>query len=172
MDFRKYRVNEFIRAKEVRVVDEKGQQLGIMPLQQALQKAQQMGLDLVEIAPQANPPVCKIMDFSKFKYLQEKKEKEIRKAQRQHELKEIYLKATIADHDLETKLNHVKDFLEHSHPTKITIISKGRLTERFDNAAEKIIEKIKQGVAEHGVIANVKKDENKVVLIIEPKKKV
>lgn len=171
MDFRKYRVNQFIRAKEVRVVDEKGQQLGVMPLQQALQKAQQLGLDLVEIAPQANPPVCKIIDFSKFKYQQEKKEKEMRKAQRQHEMKEIYLKPTIADHDLEVKLNHVKDFLEHSHPTKIVIMSKGRLTERFDEASEKVVEKIKTSLSEFGLVTNIRKDENKVVLIIEPKKK-
>ncbi|MCS7151290.1 MAG: translation initiation factor IF-3 [Endomicrobia bacterium] len=171
MDFRRYRVNQFIRAKEVRVVDENGKQLGIMPLQQALQKAQQLGLDLVEIAPQANPPVCKIIDFSKFKYQQEKKEKEIRRAQRQHEIKEIYLKTTIADHDLETKLNHVKEFLQHSHPTKITITTKGRFSEHFDESSQKVIEKIKAGLTDYGTITNVRKDENRLTLIVEPKKK-
>lgn len=171
MDLRRYRVNQYIRAREVRVVDENGQQIGIMPLQQALQKAQQVGLDLVEIAPQANPPVCKIIDFSKFKYQQEKKEKELRKAQRISEVKEIYIKPTISDHDLQTKLNHIKEFLQHSHPTKITITYVGRIAEFFDQTSDQLVEKIKNELQEFGIISNIKKDKNKVLLIVEPKKK-
>ncbi|MFN3551364.1 MAG: translation initiation factor IF-3 [Endomicrobiia bacterium] len=171
MDLRKYRINQYIRAKEVRVVDENGQQIGIMPIQQALQKAQQAGLDLVEIAPQANPPVCKIIDFSKFKYQQEKKEKELRKAQRSSEIKEMYIKPTISEHDLQIKLDHIKEFLQHSHPTKITITYLGRISEFFEETSQKIVDKITNELKEFGVISNIKKDKNKIVLIVEPKKK-
>jgi len=171
MDFRRYRVNQYIRAKEVRVVDENGQQLGIMSLQEALQKAQQLGLDLVEIAPQANPPVCKIIDFSKFKYQQEKKEKELRKAKRLSEIKEIYIKPTISEHDLQIKLNHIKEFLEHSHPTKVTITYLGRITEFFDETSQKLVDRITNELKDFGIVSNVKKDKNKVLLMIEPKKK-
>lgn len=168
MDFRKYRVNQSIRAKEVRVVDENGHQIGIMPLQEAIQKAQQSGLDLVEIVPNANPPVCKIIDFSKFKYQQEKKEKEIRKTQKLNLFKEIYIKPTITEHDLQIKLNHVKEFLQHLHPTKIVITCTGRLLQYFDEVSDKLVEKIKSELQTLGKFANIKKDNNKVTIIVEP----
>ncbi len=171
MDLRKYRINQYIRAKEVRVIDENGQQIGIMPLQQALQKAQQVGLDLVEVAPQANPPVCKIIDFSKFKYQQEKKEKELRKAQRVSEIKEMYIKPTISQHDLKIKLEHIKEFLQHSHPTKITITYLGRIAEFFDQTSQQLVDKITNELKEFGVVSNIKKDKNKILLVVEPKKK-
>ncbi|MEN3013598.1 MAG: translation initiation factor IF-3 [Endomicrobiia bacterium] len=170
MDFKKYRVNQFIKAKEVRVIDEKGTQLGVMPLQQALQKAQQAGLDLVEIAPQATPPVCKIIDFSKFKYQQEKKEKEIRKSQKLNIMKEIYIKPNITDHDLQIKLNHVKEFLQHRHPTKITITCTGRLLQYFDETSNKLVEKITSELQSFGKFV-IKKDNNKVTITIEPIKR-
>ena len=171
MDLRKYRINQYIRAKEVRVIDENGQQIGIVPLQQALQKAQQVGLDLVEVAPQANPPVCKIIDFSKFKYQQEKKEKELRKAQRVSEIKEMYIKPTISQHDLKIKLEHIKEFLQHSHPTKITITYLGRIAEFFDQTSQQLVDKITNELKEFGVVSNIKKDKNKILLVVEPKKK-
>ena len=171
MDFRKYSVNERIRAKEVRVVDENGQQLGVMPIQQALKQAKQLGLDLVEIVPNANPPVCKIIDFSKFKYQQEKREKELRKTKRATEMKEIYIKPTIADHDLQIKLNHIKEFLQKQHPTKILITYFGRTMEFFDQTSEQLIDKIKNELQEYGILSNVKKDKNRVLIVIEPKKK-
>jgi len=171
MDFRKYRINERINAKEVRVVDEKGQQIGIMSIQQALNQARQLGLDLVEIAPEANPPVCKIMDFSKFKYQQEKKEKELRKAKRATELKEIYIKPTIAEHDLLIKLNHIKEFLQKNHPTKILITYFGRTLEHLEQTSEQLIDKIKNELQEYGTISNLRKDENRILMIVEPKKK-
>lgn len=170
MDFRKYRVNQSIRAKEVRVIDENGQQLGIMSLQEALQRAQQLGLDLVEIVPQATPPVCKIINFSKFKYQQEKKEKELRKSQKLNVVKEIYIKPTITEHDLQTKLNHVKEFLQHLHPTKIVITCAGRLLQYFDETSDKLVEKIKSELQTFGKFANIRKDNNKVTIFIEPLK--
>jgi len=171
MDFRRYRINQYIRAKEVRVVDEKGQQLGVMPIQQALKQAQQLGLDLVEIAPEANPPVCKIIDFSKFKYQQEKKEKELRKSKRVTEMKEIYIKPTIADHDLQIKLNHIKEFLQKNHPTKILITYFGRTIEFLNQTSEQLIDKIKNELQEYGNFSNIKKDKNRILIIVEPKKK-
>jgi len=171
MDFKKYRINQNIRAKEVRLVDEKGQQIGIMSIQEALKKAESLGLDLVEIAPNANPPVCKIMDFSKFKYLQEKKEKELRKAKRHSEMKEIYIKPTIAEHDLQIKLNHVKEFLQKQHPTKILITYFGRSVQFMDQTSEQLIEKIKNELQEYGNFSNIKKDEKRILIIVEPKKK-
>lgn len=170
MDFRKYRVNQYIKAKEVRVIDENGNQIGIMPLSQALQRAQQVGLDLVEIAPQATPPVCKIIDFSKFKYQQEKKEKELRKSQKSNILKEIYIKPNITDHDLQIKLNHVKDFLQHLHPTKIIITCTGRMLQYFEEASNKLIQKITSELQNLGKFVDIRKDNNKVTMIIEPLK--
>lgn len=171
MDFRKYRINENIRAKEVRVIDENGQQIGIMPIQQALQKAQQLGLDLVEIAPQANPPVCKIIDFSKFKYQQQKKEKEIRKAQRLSHIKEIYIKPSIAEHDLMIKLNHAKELLQKLHPVKIVITYIGRVAEFIDESSKQLVDKIVNELKGFGQVGNTKKDKNRIQIIVEPKKR-
>jgi translation initiation factor IF-3 len=171
MDFRRYRVNQYIRAREVRVVDENGHQIGIMSIQEALKKAKEKGLDLVEIAPDTNPPVCKIMDFSKFKYQQEKKEKELRKAKRHTEMKEIYIKPTIADHDLQVKLNHIKEFLQKQHPTKILITYFGRAAQYMDQTSEQLLEKIKNELQDYGNFLNIKKDENRILIIVEPKKK-
>ena len=100
MDFRRIRINEQIRAREVRLIDESGRQMGVMPMHQALRQAQEIGMDLVEISPQATPPVCKIMDFSKFKYQQEKRDRELRRNQRLTEMKEIYIRPAISEHDL------------------------------------------------------------------------
>ncbi len=170
MDIRKYRVNQNIRAKEVRVVDENGQQIGIMPIQEALKEAQQRGLDLVEIAPQANPPVCKIIDFSKFKYQQQKKEKELKKSQRLSHIKEIYLKPSISDHDLLIKINHVKEFLQHLHPVKIVITYVGRLMEFFEQTSQPLVDKIVNELKDFGNITNIRKDKNRITIIIDPKK--
>ncbi len=171
MDIRRYRVNQYIRAKEVRVIDENGQQIGIMSIQEALKKAQQVGLDLVEIAPQANPPVCKIIDFSKFKYQQQKKEKEIKKSQKMSQMKEIYLKPSISEHDLLIKINHVKEFLQHFHPVKIVITYMGRLMEFFEQTSQPLVDKIVNELKDLGNISNIRKDKSRVTIIIEPKKK-
>ena len=120
------RVNTEIRAPKVRVVTEDGEQIGILNIKEALFKAEQMGKDLVEIAPNANPPVCKIIDFGKFRYQQTKKEKESKKAQHQVKVKEIKLRPNIDDHDLNTKLNHAKDFLLKGNKVRFICMFKGR----------------------------------------------
>jgi translation initiation factor IF-3 len=110
----------------VRVIGEDGQQLGVMPTSQALGLAQQSGVDLVEVAPNANPPVCKVVDFGKFKYEQEKREREARKHQHATKLKEIKLRLNIDDHDYQTKLKHTKEFLADAMKVKVSLFFRGR----------------------------------------------
>ncbi|MEI6084256.1 MAG: translation initiation factor IF-3 [Verrucomicrobiota bacterium] len=120
------RVNHKIRAREVRVMDSEGKQLGVMPTSQALGLAQQQGLDLVEIAPNAAPPVCKVVEYGKYKYEQEKKERESRKHHHGGKLKEIKLRLNIDDHDFQTKLNHMKGFLASAMKVKVSLFMRGR----------------------------------------------
>ena len=119
-------INEEIRDKEVRVIDSDGSQLGIMPASQALEKAYARNLDLVKIAPQAKPPVCKIIDYGKFRFEQAKREKEARKNQRVVEIKEIRLSLNIDTHDFNTKLGHAKRFLEDGNKVKVSVRFRGR----------------------------------------------
>ena len=119
-------INEQIRDKELRVVDSDGTQLGIMPLKQALELAEQRDLDLVKIAPQAKPPVCKIIDYGKFRFEQSKREKEQRKNQRIVEIKEVRLSLNIDTHDFETKRNHALRFISEGNKVKASIRFRGR----------------------------------------------
>ena len=119
-------INEQIRDKELRVIDADGTQLGIMSLRQALEIAEQKNLDLVKIAPQANPPVCKIIDYGKFRFEQAKREKEARKNQRVVEIKEVRLSLNIDTHDFETKRNHALRFISEGNKVKVSIRFRGR----------------------------------------------
>lgn len=122
----KVRVNERIRAKEIRVIGEDGEQIGILPVSEGLRLAKEKSFDLVEVAPKASPPVCRIMDFSKYKYDQEKKERLARKKQRVIHIKEIRIKPNIEEHDYQTKLRHLKKFLSRGDKAKITLMFRGR----------------------------------------------
>ncbi len=119
-------INEQIRDKELRVIDSDGTQLGIMSLRQAMEIAEQKNLDLVKIAPQANPPVCKIIDYGKFRFEQAKREKEARKNQRVVEIKEVRLSLNIDTHDFETKKNHALRFISEGNKVKASIRFRGR----------------------------------------------
>ena len=119
-------INEQIRDKELRVIDSDGNQLGIMSLRQALEIAEQKNLDLVKIAPQANPPVCKIIDYGKFRFEQAKREKEARQNQRVVEIKEVRLSLNIDTHDFETKRNHALRFISEGNKVKVSIRFRGR----------------------------------------------
>ena len=119
-------INEQIRDKELRVIDSDGTQLGIMPLRRAMELAEQKNLDLVKIAPQANPPVCKIIDYGKFRIEQAKREKEARKNQRVVEIKEVRLSLNIDTHDFETKRNHALRFISEGNKVKVSIRFRGR----------------------------------------------
>ena len=119
-------INEEIRDKEIRVIGAEGEQLGIMSSKDALKLATEKNLDLVEIAPKAVPPVCRIMDYGKYRFEQAKKEKESRKNQKVIEVKEIRLSLNIDTHDFETKLNHAKKFLTAGNKVKVSIRFRGR----------------------------------------------
>jgi translation initiation factor IF-3 len=120
------RVNRRIRAPEVRVIDPDGEQLGIMTVDDALERAEGFGLDLVEVAPTARPPVCRIMDYGKYKYQQKKRTAEARKKTSRVELKEVKLRPKTDEHDFQTKLRHARAFLEENNKVKITVMFRGR----------------------------------------------
>ncbi len=119
-------INEDIRDREVRLIGDDGEQIGVMSGREALALAQERKLDLVKIAPQAKPPVCKIMDYGKFKYEQQKREKEARKNQKTVTLKEVRLSMKIEDHDMETKAKHAIKFLENGDKVKVSLRFRGR----------------------------------------------
>jgi translation initiation factor IF-3 len=120
------RVNQGIRAREVRLVGEKGEQLGIMPARQALETARRHDLDLVEVAPTAIPPVCRLLDYGKYKYEQAKKERELRRSQRVSLLREVRLRPKIDNHDFESKTRTVRKLLGEGDKVKVTIRFRGR----------------------------------------------
>ena len=138
--------NEKIRAREVRLIDEEGKQLGIVPTFEALKLARERELDLVEISPKASPPVCKIMDYGKFKYQLAKKAHEAKKKQTVIQVKEMKLGLKIEEHDLATKIRHMREFLTDGDKVKLTIMFRGReiLHKNMgENLALKIIEALK-----------------------------
>ncbi len=120
------RINREIRADKVRVISEAGEQIGVMSLREALAKAEEVNLDLVEISPLAKPPVVKIVDYGKFRYQQQKKEKDSKKAQVQIKVKEVKLKPNIDEHDFQTKLKHARDFILKGNKVRISVMFRGR----------------------------------------------
>ncbi len=120
------RINDAIRAREVRLIDETGQNIGVVPRLDALAKAVEAGLDLVEISPDAEPPVAKILDFGKFKYQEQKKAAEARKHQKIVEIKEIKMRPSIDDHDYDVKMRSIKRFFEEGDKVKVTLRFRGR----------------------------------------------
>lgn len=120
------RINTLIRVREVRLIDSEGNQKGIVPITEALDMAKEVGLDLVEVSPLANPPVCKILDYGKFKFEQEKRVKESRKKQKLIKMKEIRMQPKIEKHDLDFKSKHVKEFLDEGNKVKVTVRFRGR----------------------------------------------
>jgi translation initiation factor IF-3 len=135
-----FRTNDKIRVSQVRLIGADGGQLGIVPIQRALELANQAELDLVEVASSATPPVCRIIDFSKFKYDQEKKEREAKKHQKQTHLKEIRLKPNIDEHDYETKVKQAIAFLKKKDKVKINLFFRGRQMEHMD-LGRKVLDK-------------------------------
>ena len=120
------RINENIRVREVRLVDHEGEQKGIVPTSEALALAKENGLDLVEVAPQANPPACKILNYGKYKFELEKRKREAKKNQKIVKLKEVRMQPKIEKHDLDFKTKHVRSFLEDGNKVKVTIRFRGR----------------------------------------------
>jgi len=137
------RVNENIKAKQVKLINEEGKLAGIVETREALLAASSKRLDLVEIVPGETPPICKIMNYSKYRYEQEKKDKEARKHRRIGELKEVRMRSTIGEHDFDVKSRHIQEFLETGRKVKITVNFKGRETSHAD-LGRKVLETIKE----------------------------
>ena len=146
----KVRINEKIKGKEFRIISSTGEQLGIMSIADALEAARKEELDLVEISPAAVPPVCKIMDYGKYKYEQTRKAKDAKKKQKVVVVKEVKLRTRIDDHDLETKVNAIKKFLEKDNKVKVTLVQFGREKSYQDMGIELLDQVAEQldGVAE------------------------
>ncbi len=142
-----YRINQFIQAQEVRVVDETGKQIGVLPIFAAIQKAREKGLDLVEVASGAKPPVVKIINFKKFKYLEAKKEKEEKKGIKGGELKEVRFSPFIAQNDLNTRTRKVEAFLKENNKVRVVIRFSGREITKKD-FGYKVINKILENLSE------------------------
>lgn len=142
-----YRINQYIQAKEVRVVDETGKQIGVMPIFAAIQKAREAGVDLVEVASGAKPPVAKIINFKKFKYLEAKKEKEEKKGIKGGELKEVRLSPFIAQNDLNTRIKKIKNFLEENNKVKVVVRFSGREITKKD-FGYRVVNQVLENLAE------------------------
>ena len=156
--------------REVRVIDDEGNQLGIMTPYDAIKKAKEKNLDLVEVSPSAAPPVCRIMDFGKYIYQQEKREREAKKNQKMIVVKEVKFRINVDDHDYDTKKNHVLRFLEEGDKVKATIFFRGREMTRQMLGA-KILERLIGDVGDHGIVEfRPRQEGNTLHLILAPKK--
>jgi translation initiation factor IF-3 len=159
------KVNREIRAPKVRVIGNEGEQIGIIALFEALAMAEEQGLDLVEIVPGSVPPVCKIINFGKFRYDQSKREKENKKAQHQIKVKEIKLKPNIDDHDLETKTRHARDFLQDGNKVKITCTYRGREMMHTE-IGEKIVREMCQALEDVSTTESPPKMMGRMLLVV------
>ena len=145
------RINERIRVPEVRLIDDDGEQVGIVPTPDALERAREKDLDLVEVSPTSKPPVCRILDYSKYKYEQEQKAKQARKHQQQVNVREIKLRPKIAQHDYETKRGHVERFLKQQDKVKVTIMFRGR-EQSHPERGRMLLDRLLEDVSEIGVL--------------------
>ena len=144
-------INEEIRDREVRVVDQNGEQLGVMSSRDALALAEERQLDLVKIAPQARPPVCKLMDYGKYRFEQSKKEREFRKNQKVITVKEVRLSATIEDHDIDVKFKNAVKFLKEGNKVKVTIRFRGRQITHSE-IGRQVMNEFAERIKEYGTV--------------------
>ena len=145
------RTNERIRVPEVRLIDERGEQVGVMRTSEALRYAQERDLDLVEVAPDARPPVCRVLDYSKYKYEQAQKQKQARKHQQQITIREIKFRPKIAENDYLTKKGHVERFLRHKDKVKVTIMFRGREVTHPERGVM-ILDRLAEELSDIGVV--------------------
>ncbi|MBU1184842.1 MAG: translation initiation factor IF-3 [Proteobacteria bacterium] len=164
------RINREIRSSSVRVIDVEGNQLGVILLADALAEAAKAGLDLVEVSPTAAPPVCRIMDYGKFRYQQSKKVQISKKSQTVIQVKEIRLRPKTEEHDLEVKIKHIRKFLEQRNKVKITMMFRGREI-AYTELGRKIMEDIKETLADGAAIDQHPRLEGRnMIMILAPKK--
>jgi translation initiation factor IF-3 len=163
------RINERIRASEVRVISDTGEQLGILSIREALVKAEEYGLDLVEVSPEAKPPVCRLVDYGKFKYQQSKKAQEAKKKQTVIEVKEINLTPNTDKHDIETKQNHIKRWIAEKARVRVGIKFRGREMSHMD-LGYKVLNELMAGIADLVVQESTPRLEGKrLVVTLLPK---
>ena len=164
------RINRRIRAREIRVIGSDGQQLGIMSPEMAYTKAQEQELDLVEISPDSRPPVCRIMNYGKFKYEQKKKDAEAKKHQGSTSVKEVKFRPKIEVHDYTFKVNRIKEFLTEGHKVKVTMMFRGREITRQD-MARKIMDRVIEDIKINGVPESIPKLEGRnMIMVVSPNK--
>jgi translation initiation factor IF-3 len=163
------RVNEEIRVPQVRLIDENGEMLGVLSIRDALYKAFQAGLDLLEISPNAVPPVCKITDYGKFKYEQQKKANEARKKQKVVEIKEIKVRPNIDDHDYDVKMRQAKGFIGEGDKVKVTLRFRGREM-AHQELGVKLLERIRAELVELVKVESMPRLENRqMIMVLAPK---
>ena len=170
LEIKELQINEEIREKEVRLVDDEGNQLGVVPKMQAIDLAISKKLDLVNVAPNAKPPVCRIMDYGKYRYEQEKKEKEARKKQKVINVKELRFSPNIEDHDLNTKANRAIDFLKNGDRIKVSVRFRGREMGHTDLGRE-VLDKFYDLVSEYGVVDKKPKMEGRSLVMFLSERK-
>ena len=162
-------INQMIRAREVRLIGAEGNQLGILPIQEALSHAQSHGLDLVEVAPDADPPVCRVMDYGRYKYQQSKKLQESRKKATVILIKEVKLRPKTAEHDYQFKLRNIRKFLSQNNKTKVSLMFRGREIAHA-NLARAILERVVEDVADLAVVEAMPKLEGRnMTMVLAPK---
>ena len=165
------RVNRRIRVPDVRVILEDGEQLGVLATQDALRRAESMGLDLVEVSPTAKPPVCKIMDYGKFKYQQKRKANEAKKKQQVIELKEIKFRPKTDVHDFQTKVNRLKSFLQAGNKGKVTVMFRGREIVHPQIGFD-MLKRVVEAISEEALVESPARMEGRqMVMIVVPQKK-
>lgn len=164
------RVNERIRTKSVRLISAEGEQLGIVSVHEAMRVAKDDGLDLVEVAPNSDPPVCRIMDYGKFKYQASKRVQEARKKSKAFQLKEIKMRPHTEDHDLNFKVKNIKKFLDNKNRVKVTVFFRGREM-AFMDAGVKLLNRVAEKVSEEGSVEQqpVREARNRMSMVIMPK---
>ena len=166
------RVNEDICAKEVRIIDDRGEQLDIMLIKNAIQIAREKGFDLVEVAPNAKPPVCRIMDYGKFRFNQSKKDKKVKKKQKIIQVKEIKLRLVIEDHDFKIKAKNIQKFLREGHKVKVTIMFRGREI-NHPEIGRALCDRLVEFLSEYVSIERMPKHEGRnMIMVLAPNKNV
>ncbi|WP_291297626.1 translation initiation factor IF-3 [Elioraea sp.] len=163
------RVNEEIRIPQVRLIGSDGEMIGVLTTRDALYRAAQEGLDLVEISPGADPPVCKILDFGKFKYEQQKKKNEARKKQKVVEIKEIKVRPNIDDHDYDVKMRQMKGFIEEGDKVKVTLRFRGREMAHVD-LGMKVLERVRAELDPVAKVEQMPRMENRqMIMVLTPR---
>ena len=163
------RINDEIRVPQVRLINDAGEMIGVMSAREALIRAYDLGLDLVEISPNAVPPVCKILDYGKYKYEQQKKANEARKKQKVVEIKEIKVRPNIDDHDYDVKMKQMKNFIGEGDKVKVTLRFRGREM-AHQELGVKVLERIRNDLTELVKVEQMPKLENRqMVMVVSPK---